>query len=382
MENILADLSERIRAATSARKPLRIHGGGSKDFYGGEPRGDVLDVTACRGIVSYEPTELVITARAGTPLAEIETALGEKGQMLPFEPPHFGSLIPSPSPGGRRELTASPLPPGEGSGVRGMATLGGCIAAGLSGPRRPYAGAARDFVLGVRLLDGKGEDLRFGGQVMKNVAGYDVSRLVVGSLGTLGLLTEVSLKVLPAPASETTLRFECEEAGAISAVNEWAGKPLPLSATAFRDGELRVRLSGARTAVEAAAKKLGGKTVNPAEAARYWTGIREQDDPFFAGDAPLWRLSVRSTTRPLDLPGTQLIEWGGALRWLRTDADARLIRDAAVRAGGHATLFRARDKSAGVFQPLAPALMRLHRNLKQAMDPAGIFNPGRLYPDL
>jgi glycolate oxidase FAD binding subunit len=273
--------------------------------------------------------------------------------MLPFEPPHFGPA----------------------------ATLGGCVASGLSGPRRPYAGAARDFVLGVRLLDGKGEDLRFGGQVMKNVAGYDVSRLMAGSLGTLGLLTEISLKVLPAPAVETTLRLELGAAEAISAMNEWAGKPLPISATAFRNGQLRVRLSGARSAVEATSKKLGGTPADPAEAAKYWSGIREQADPFFAGDAPLWRLSIKSTTPPLDLPGTQLVEWSGALRWLKSSADAKVIRDAAFRAGGHATLFRAADKSSGVFQPLAPALMRLHRNLKAALDPAGIFNPGRLYAD-
>ena len=354
MERILAQLSDQIRAAASARKPLRIHGSCTKDFYGETPRGDALDVTAFRGIVSYEPTELVITARAGTSLVEIETALREKGQMLPFEPPHFGPA----------------------------ATLGGCIAAGLSGPRRPYAGAARDFVLGVRLIDGKGESLRFGGEVMKNVAGYDVSRLMVGSLGTLALLTEVSLKVLPAPATEMTLRLSRTETEAIAAMNEWAGKPLPISATAFRDGELRVRLSGACSAVDSAAGKLGGTAMDPTAAARYWSDLREHLDPFFPGDVPLWRLSIKSTTRALDLPGSQLLEWGGALRWLKSAADAQGIRDIATRAGGHATLFRANDKSAGAFQPLPPALMRLHLNLKRALDPAGIFNPGRLYSDL
>jgi glycolate oxidase FAD binding subunit len=299
--------------------------------------------------------------------------------MLAFEPPYFGDL---PSP-------LTPLPPGAGEGnvvpdkpAMRMATLGGCVAAGLSGPRRPYSGAVRDFVLGVRILDGKGDDLRFGGQVMKNVAGYDVSRLMAGSLGTLGVLLEVSLKVLPLPASETTLLLKCGEADAISLMNRLAGQPLPITATAYCDGDLDVRLSGARVAVDAAAAKIGGAPVAPAQAIRFWVGIREHADPFFADSGPLWRLSVSSTTPPLDLPGQQLIEWGGALRWLKSTADAKMIRDAAARSGGHATLFRGGERSGGVFHPLAPALMKLHRNLKQAFDPAGIFNPGRLYPDL
>jgi glycolate oxidase FAD binding subunit len=304
--------------------------------------------------VSYEPTELVLTARAGTPLTEVEAALHDKGQMLAFEPPHFG--------------------PG--------ATLGGCVAAGLSGPRRPYAGALRDFVLGVRMLDGRGDDQRFGGQVMKNVAGYDVSRLMAGSLGTLGLLLEVSLKVLPRPAVEATLQFKCSEDEAIRLMNEWAGKPLSMTATAFRDGSLRVRLSGSHAGVDTAVKKLGGTLVEPGPAERFWTGIREHTDPFFAGGGPIWRLSVKPTTPPLSLPGTQLIEWGGALRWLRSDADARILRDAATRAGGHAMLFRGGDRTGAVFQPLAPALMKIHRNLKQALDPAGVLNPGRMYAEL
>jgi glycolate oxidase FAD binding subunit len=216
---------------------------------------------------------------------------------------------------------------------------------------------------------------------MKNVAGYDVSRLMAGSLGTLGVLLEVSLKVLPVPPAETTLRLKRTEAGAIALMNEWAGKPLPVSATAFRDGDLGVRLSGARVAVDAAARKIGGAAVDDAQAAHFWTGIREHTDPFFAGSGPLWRLSVSSTTPPLDLPGQQLFEWGGALRWLKSAADAKTIRDAAARSGGHATLFRGGDKSVGAFHPLAPELMKLHRNLKQAFDPAGILNPGRLYPD-
>ncbi len=340
-----------MRTAASHQTPLCIRGGSSKDFYGGSLRGEPLAVGTYRGIVDYEPTELVLTARAGTPLAEIETALREKGQMLAFEPPHFGA----------------------------SSTFGGCVAAGLSGPRRASAGAVRDFVLGVRMLNGKGDDLRFGGQVMKNVAGFDVSRLMAGSLGTLGVILEVSLKVLPLPVAETTLRFEQTAADAIAGMNEWAGKPLPISATAWSDGKFSVRLSGASAAVDAAKKKLGGEHVETDEARRFWESIREQSAPFFKTSQPLWRLSLKSTTPPLNLPGTQLIEWGGALRWLATDAAAPTVREAAKFGGGHATLFRGGDKSAGVFDPLPPALQSIHRNLKRTFDPSGIFNPGRMY---
>jgi len=346
-------LRERIREAADRGAALCLRGGGSKDFYGGAPRGEVLDTRAHAGIVDYEPTELVVTARCGTPLAELESALAAEGQMLAFEPPHFG----------------------------GGATLGGCVAAGLSGPRRAAAGAVRDFVLGARLLDGRARELSFGGRVMKNVAGYDVSRLLAGSLGTLGLILEVSLKVLPRPAAERTLRFELPQDKALEVLNRWAGAPLPVSASAWRDGELCVRLSGAARAVQAAAQKLGGDALEAAPAERFWSGIREQTDPWFAGDAPLWRLSVPSAAGPLELAGEPLIEWGGALRWLRSGADAASLRAAAARVGGHATLFRGGDKAAGVFAPLAPALLRLHRELKAAFDPAAVFNPGRLHPD-
>lgn len=349
---MLERLSERIRDAAARRAPLRLRGGGSKDFYGGEPRGEVLDAREHAGIVEYEPTELVITARGGTPLAELERALAGRGQMLAFEPPHFGAA----------------------------ATLGGCVAAGLSGPRRAQAGSVRDFVLGARLLDGRGEALAFGGKVMKNVAGYDVSRLLAGSLGTLGLILEVSLKVLPRPPAEATLRLELPQDRAIEQLNRWGGQPLPVSASAWRGGELFVRLSGAEAALRAAAQKIGGEPLPEADA--FWRAIREQTDPGFAGEAPLWRLSVPSHAAPLELPGEPLIEWGGALRWLRTGADGATVRAAAAAAGGHATLFRGGDKSAGVFAPLAPAAARLHRELKAAFDPAGIFNPGRLYPEI
>jgi glycolate oxidase FAD binding subunit len=342
-------LAESIREAAARGRPLRLRGGGSKDFYGNEPRGEVLDTRAYAGIVSYEPTELVITARCGTPLAEVESILEKNRQCLPFEPPHFGAA----------------------------ATFGGCIAAGLSGPRRASAGALRDFVLGARVIDGRGRVLAFGGQVMKNVAGYDVSRLLAGSLGTLGLIAEASLKVLPRPPVERTRRLELAQAEALEAMQRWAGQPLPVSATAWHDGELLVRLSGAEPAVRAAAAKIGGEPVETPP----WAAIREQTHAFFARE-PLWRIAVAPASGPLELPGELLLEWGGALRWLAGRGSADEVRGAAQRAGGHATLFRARDKTAGAFAPLAPALARVHRELKSRFDPAGILNPGRLYAEL
>lgn len=349
MSEFVVQLGEAIREAAREKRALRIRGGGTKDFYGGELRGEILDLSTYRGIVEYEPTELVMTARAGTPLAEVETAMRERGQMLGFEPPHFGPA----------------------------ATIGGSVAAGLSGPRRPHAGAVRDLVLGVRVLDGKGSDLHFGGQVMKNVAGYDVSRLMAGSLGTLGVILEVSVKALPLPVSETTLRREHSQGEAIALMNEWAGKPLPLSATCHVGNLLYVRLSGAAAAVRAARGKLGGEEV--ADGPAFWRELREHEAEFFRQPQPLWRLSVKSSTPPLNVSGQQLIEWGGALRWLKSDIDATAVREAAAFGGGHATLFRGGDKSKGVFHPLPPALEKIHRNLKQAFDPAGILNPGRMY---
>jgi glycolate oxidase FAD binding subunit len=350
---MLGELRERIRDAAAGKMPLRLRGGGTKDFYGGALAGEVLDTRGHAGIVSYEPTELVVTARCGTPLAQLEAALAEHGQMLAFEPPHFGAA----------------------------ATLGGCVAAGLSGPRRAAAGAVRDFVLGARLLDGGARELAFGGRVMKNVAGYDVSRLLAGSLGVLGVILEVSLKVLPRPAAERTLRLQMPQDEALEALNRWAGEPLPLSASAWRGGVLTVRLSGAPSALQAAARRIGGEPLDAPQAERFWTGVREHADPFFAAAAPLWRLSVPSHAPRIELAGEQLIEWGGALRWLRTPADAAAVRSAAAQAGGHATLFRGGDRGAGAFAPLAPALLKLHRSLKAAFDPAGIFNRGRLHPE-
>jgi glycolate oxidase FAD binding subunit len=373
MSDLTEQLRERVLAAAVDKQPLRIRGGGSKDFYGNTPAGELLETTGHSGIVAYEPTELVVTARAGTRLADLEAALAEKGQMLAFEPPHFSA-----APVGRALARQATADVGLKADLQG-ATIGGCVAAGLSGPRRATAGAVRDFVLGVKLLDGKGEILNFGGQVMKNVAGYDVSRLMAGALGTLGLLLEVSLKVLPKPPAEATLRLELPQDKAIEAMNRWGGQPLPLSATCWADGLLSVRLSGARAAVAAARERIGGEVV--AEADAFWRAVREQQADFFSGDAALWRLSLPAQTPPLGQPGPQLIEWGGALRWLKSDAPAAALRAAAAQAGGHATLFRGGDRSVGVFQPLPAPLMDVHRKLKHTFDPQGLFNPGRLYSD-
>jgi glycolate oxidase FAD binding subunit len=361
MDAALATLTDRVQAARADKTALDIRGGGTKAFYGGVPTGEPLDVTPLAGISSYEPSELVVTVRAGTPLAELEAALAEKGQCLPFEPPRFAQ-------GG---------------------TVGGMVAAGLAGPARAAVGGVRDYVLGAKLLNGRAELVGFGGTVMKNVAGYDVSRVLAGSMGILGVICEVSLKVLPAAPATLTLRLEMDTATAIQRLNEWGGQPLPLNASAWWEGTLVLRLSGAAAAVRAAQARIGGEVVDPALAAAFWQGLRDHHDEFFvgalravAGGASLWRLSVPATTPPLALSGEQLVEWGGAQRWICTTAPAATLRQAAAAVGGHAVLFRATDKSAGAFAPLAPPLDRIHRELKQAFDPDGVFNPGRLVPGL
>lgn len=348
-QDFIAGLCERVKDAAARKAALRIRGGGSKDFYGGEASGEMLQMSGYAGVVAYEAKELVLTVRAGTRLADVEEILARERQMLAFEPPHFGAA----------------------------STIGGAVASGLSGPRRPYAGALRDFVLGTRIVNGKGEDLSFGGRVIKNVAGYDVSRLMAGALGTLGVLTEISFKVLPRPPAEATLAFELDEDSAIRQANRWAGQPLPLSATAWRDGVLRVRLSGAEPAVRAAKSKMGGEEV--ADIGGFWQELRDHRLDFFSGGSALWRISVPQTADPIKLPSAQLIEWGGGLRWAHAELDPLEVRSSADKAGGHATLFRGGDKAAGVFHPLKPALMKIHRRLKQAFDPGGVLNPGRMY---
>jgi len=343
---------EQVRDAAASNTALAIRGGGSKPFYGRPVTGVPLSVGAHRGIIDYTPSELVISARAGTPLTEVEATLAAHGQMLAFEPPQFGV----------------------------QATLGGTIACGLSGPRRPFTGAARDFVLGVNCVNGKGEYLRFGGQVMKNVAGYDLSRLLAGSLGTLAILLEVHLKVLPVPEHEITLQQSCTAAEAITRCNRWAAQPLPLSGACHLDGQLLVRFSGMTRGVAAAARALGGEQLDDATA--FWQQLREQQLPFFDTTLPLWRLSVPPATAPLPLDGNCLTDWGGAQRWLVTDLPAEQVRTVARDAGGHATLFRGGDRGTDIFQPLPPALLALHRRIKQTFDPARILNPGRMYAGL
>jgi glycolate oxidase FAD binding subunit len=347
-------LRERVRVAVTQRQPLRIRGGGTKDFYGGTLTGAVLDTRAHAGIVAYEPTELYVTARCGTPLAELERTLESENQMLAFEPPHYGD----------------------------GATVGGMVAAGLAGPRRVQAGAVRDFVLGVELIDGQARPLRFGGRVMKNVAGYDVSRLMCGSLGTLSLLTEVTLKVMPRPAAELSLRFELSQERALAQLDAWAARPLPLAASAWHSGVLTVRLAGAAAGLAAAREKLGGEPLADVEAREFWQSLRDQSYPFFGGT--LWRVVVPPATPPLELPAALFIEWHGCLRWLATDADGAAIRGAAAAAGGHATLFRAGNAAqrGDALAPLPEPLLALHRRVKRTFDPAGVFGPGRLYAGL
>ena len=352
ISNIYQDFCDQIIAARKSGQPLIIKGSGSKQFYGRSTTGDEINMQSCAGIISHEPTELVITALAGTRLQEIESVLAQHGQMLPFEPPYFGD----------------------------DATLGGMVACGLSGPRRPYAGSVRDYVLGIKCLTGKGEILTFGGQVMKNVAGYDVSRLMTGALGTLGIILEASIKVLPRPEHEITLTANTDFNTAMKNMNSWAGKSLSLSAACFHDSQLDIRLSGKKTAVMSAQKVLGMRESE--SGLDYWKQLREHQLDFFQDNTkPLWRLSVPSNTSAMDLQGEWLIDWGGAQRWLKTNESMDKIRRITQQAGGHATLFRGGDRDSEIFHPLTPALLQLHRRLKQVFDPEGIINKGRMYRD-
>jgi glycolate oxidase FAD binding subunit len=355
MEPALRQIIERIRAAAADGTTLSIRGGGTKDCYGEPSRGERLSTLGLAGITSYEPSELVVTVRAGTPLAELEMALAEKGQCLAFEPPRFAA-------GG---------------------TVGGMVASGLSGPARASVGSVRDFVLGAALVNGRGEVLNFGGQVMKNVAGYDVSRLLAGSLGALGVIAEVSLKVLPVAPAEATLKFACTQADALRWLHEWGGRPLPLNASAWHErdgaGVLSLRLRGAVAAVEAACARLGG-----ARAAPDWALWRDHRHPWFAGQAThdLWRLSVSQTAPVLDAGGSPLIEWHGGQRWYLSSPDQReQLRAAARKAGGHATLFGPMDvRAPGRFDALSAPIERIHRALMRAFDPHALFDCGRLCP--
>ncbi|WP_277051987.1 glycolate oxidase subunit GlcE [Zestomonas thermotolerans] len=340
-------LLEQVSYALNEGVALRIQGGNTKSLLGRPVNGEVLDTRIHHGIVSYDPTELVLTARAGTPLKEIEEVLDAAGQMLPCEPPHLGD----------------------------GATLGGMVASGLSGPRRPWAGSVRDFVLGTRVITGHGKLLRFGGEVMKNVAGYDLSRLLAGSFGCLGLITEVSLKVLPKPRQCVSLSLELGVAEALRELAIWGQQPMPISAACYDGQALHLRLEGGEGSVQAARQRLGGEHLDNG----FWQDLREQRLAFFANPAPLWRLSLPNNTPPLELPGEQLIDWGGAQRWLKSEADAETIRRVVSAVGGHATRYAPGDDS---FHPLPAALLRYHQSLKRQLDPQGIFNPGRMYAEV
>jgi glycolate oxidase FAD binding subunit len=343
-----AALLEQVNQALQNTTPLRIQGSNSKAFLGRIVAGEVLDTRTHRGIVSYDPTELVITVRCGTPLSELAEVLDDAQQMLPCEPPSFG----------------------EG------ATVGGMLACGLSGPRRPWSGSVRDFVLGTRVITGHGKHLRFGGEVMKNVAGYDLSRLMVGSYGSLGVVTEVSLKVLPKPRQCLSISLDMDSDRALLRLAEWGQQPLPISAACHDGQRLHLRLEGGEGSVTAAHDRLGGELLD----ASYWADLNEHRLSFFDEDQPLWRLSLPHNTPRLSLPGVQLIDWGGAQRWLKSEAQAAFIRKIVGEVGGHVTCY-SHGLIDSPFQPLPAALMRYHQNLKQQLDPRGIFNPGRLYAE-
>jgi glycolate oxidase FAD binding subunit len=354
-QDLSTRLQERVKQALVEKQPLVIRGGGSKGFLGRDPVGEPLELAGHSGIVNYEPTELVVTVRGGTALGALEQTLAEQGQILSFEPPDFA----------------------------GRASIGGSLACNLSGPARPYAGAARDALLGITLLNGKGEILHFGGEVMKNVAGYDLSRLMAGAMGTLGVLLEVSLKVLPRPEREITLVQEgMEVEQALRQLSGLGRRPLPISGAAFHRGRLSIRLGGTEAGLAAAKAVIPGDELPPEQASEYWRSIKDQTHGFFDSDKPLWRLSVPANSPELPIEGECLYDWGGAQRWLLTDEPAENLFRLAGEAGGHATAFRRPGNREAVFQPLPQGLLTLHRRLKQAFDPGGIINPGRLYPEI
>lgn len=339
-------LQQQVLEALVSKTPLAIQGANSKALLGRPVTGQLLDTRQHSGIVNYDPTELVVTVRSGTPLVELLEALDQQGQMLPCEPPTFG----------------------------GAATVGGMVAAGLSGPRRPWSGSVRDFVLGTKVITGHGKLMRFGGEVMKNVAGYDLSRLMAGSHGMLGVLTEVSMKVLPKPVCTHHLSLDLPVEKALLKLAEWGQQPIPITAACHIDGQLRLRLEGGIGSVRSAADRIGGEELDPA----FWTQLNEQQLPFFQDPRPLWRLSLPAVTPEIDLSGDALLDWGGSQRWLKSDASGMDIQALAAQHGGHATCY-----TAGItdtpFQPLAPLLEHYHRRLKAQLDPQGIFNPGRSY---
>lgn len=345
-------LQQQVKENIEHGQAMQITAGGSKTFYAQEITGEALSVKDHSGIIEYEPTELVVTARCGTRLQDLEATLAEQNQMLAFEPPAYSE----------------------------HATLGGCVAAGLSGPRRPFAGAVRDATLGARIINANAEILKFGGEVMKNVAGYDVSRLMVGSMGTLGIILDTSLKVMPRPETEITVSYELTERASISRINKICAQAYPVSATCFDGTQLFVRLSGTESGVNKALSVLGGETIEGADT--FWKDIKNQQHSFFNSKKRIWRLSLKPATPPLEIMGGQLIEWRGAQRWLASDQNPDIIREIISKHGGHATIFKNAEKDDLVFHPVTGKLHELHMNLKLAMDPQTLFNPSRMYRGL
>ena len=353
MSDSESKLQQQVLEAAAIDRSLAITGGSSKAFYGREIVGQTLSTRDHCGIVDYDPTELVITAKAGTRIADIVSLLGENQQMPGFEPPAFGE----------------------------NATLGGVVASGLSGPIRPFSGAVRDFVLGIKLLSGNGDIMQFGGRVMKNVAGFDVSRLMVGAMGVLGVILEVSMKVLPKPEAEMTVRIKQPNIQvAIQQMNQLCGKPWPVSAASWYEGEIWLRLSGTRLGIDHARSAIGGD-VDP-DGDQFWTQSREQTLPFFDGNEALFRTSVAPATPACDahesVGASVLVEWAGGVRWSRVENGEFRNHDL----DGHVTVFRGGNRKQEVFHPLAVPIMGIHQNLKNTFDPKRILNPGRLYADL
>ncbi len=340
------EIRARVEAAFQAGRPLVPTGHGSKRFLDSDREGEVLSLAQHRGIVKHEPTELILTARAGTPLAEIEAALAEAGQMLAFEPPRFA----------------------------GHGTLGGAVATGLAGPRRPFAGRVRDFVLGTRFVNGRGEALRFGGEVMKNVAGYDVSRLMVGAMGSLGVLLEITLKVLPRPECERALVLELGPEEAFRHVAAWEAEGLPVSGSAHDGLRLHLRLSGAESAVAEAVRRTGGENDSPG----FWEALRDHELDWFRNlDGPPWRVVLPAGRRlPEGLAKRVLADWNGRQLWLDRVDDPVRLEEAAAAVGGSLMRFGACGRGGQRRPEARPGRERLERRVKEAFDPAGILNSG------
>jgi glycolate oxidase FAD binding subunit len=350
--DIAKQIQQQLIDASSNKQPLQIIGNGSKSFYGRSAAGDPLQVKEHTGIIDYQPDELTITARAGTPLSEINDLITDHGQMLPFEPPTFS----------------------------GSATLGGCIASGLAGPRRPWTGATRDYVIGIRLLTGDGRDIRLGGKVMKNVAGYDLFRPMTGALGTLGVMLEITLKLLPLPEHEISFRIDAGEQEMVRLLHDWTYASLPLSAASHSCGKFNIRLSGTRSSIDDSITKLPAdrEDLSP----DYWQQLNEQQLDFFTGNEALYRFVVPANAPATNTPGDSMLDWGGALRWQKSTLPFDEVQHIATKLGGSVALYRNGNRDKEVFPALPENLFTLHQRIKQVLDPAGILNPGRLYRDL